>query len=257
MGAPGAAIAGGGGSDARRVAVHLARDVGSRPAAGAGELRAVRYLGARFRSAGMRVVTLGFRVPGRGTSHDVVGVYDGPRDCLRIVMAHVDSSPAGAGANDNASGAGVVGALAPRLRAIRPPCDVWLAANGAEERFYTGSADHLGSLELVRRVKHQGRAADLRFALDLDEVGITRRFWLRSPEPRARAGVEGAVLAAASTEGVPMRWVRDSGSGNSDHREFELHGLRAAVIEDWRGEDPCRELACDGWRRLDRLGPAP
>jgi Zn-dependent M28 family amino/carboxypeptidase len=171
-------------------------------------------------------------------------------------MAHIDSSPAGEGANDNASGVGVVGALALRLRKLRPPCDVWLAANGAEERFYTHSGDHLGSRALVRRVRSKGRTRDLRFALDLDEVGISRRFWLRSPHSRPRPGVEGKILSAARAAGVPIRWVRDSGSGNSDHREFELAGLRAAVIEGWRGRDPCRELSCDRWQRLDRIALA-
>ena len=56
-------------------------------------------------------------------------------------MAHTDSMPAGPGAEDNASGLGVLAELA-RAR-LRPRCTVWLVATGAEERLYTGSPDHL------------------------------------------------------------------------------------------------------------------
>lgn len=241
------------GSDALRAALHLSRTIGVRPSSSAAELRAVRYVAGRFRAAGLRTSIFGFDVPARGPSHDVVGVLDTPHRCLRIVMGHIDSSPNGPGANDNASGVGVVTALAARLRAIKPSCDVWLAANGAEERFYTRQPDHLGSRALVHRVRKRGRAGDLRLAFDLDEVGITRRFWLHSPQPAPRPKVEGAIVDAARAVGVTVRWVRDSASGNSDHREFEQAGLPAAVLEDWDGQDPCRELACDRPDRLDRI----
>ncbi|MEA2375962.1 MAG: aminopeptidase YwaD [Thermoleophilaceae bacterium] len=256
LGPPGLATAGGGGSEAYRAALHLSRTIGVRPSSSPAELRAIRYVAARFRAAGLRASIIGFDVPGRGRSHDVIGVYDTPHSCLRIAMAHIDSSPAGRGANDNASGTGVVTALADGMQVVKPTCDVWLAANGAEERFYTRHPDHLGSQALVRRVRKLGRARDLRLALDLDEVGITRNFWLRSREPEARPDVEGAIVKAARAVGVTVRWVRDSGSGNSDHREFERAGLPAAVLEGWGAEDPCRELACDRPGRLDRIALA-
>jgi hypothetical protein len=86
----------------------------------------------------------------------------------------------------------------------------------------------------------------------VDMVGRGRRFYLRSPRPRARPGVEGEVLAAARRAGVVVRWARDSGSGNSDHREFELAGLPAAVIEVWRGFEACHHAACDRPGRLQK-----
>jgi len=67
----------------------------------------------------------------------VIGSFQTPRRCLRIVMAHADTTPHGPGANDNASGVGVVMALAAPLQRLRPPCDAWLVATGAEERVYT------------------------------------------------------------------------------------------------------------------------
>src|SRR5687767_15635036 len=118
----------------------------------------------RFEAAGLDVRVQRFDTP-RGRSRNVIGVLEGGR-CLRVLMAHADTVPPAPGAEDNASGLGLLAALAPRLEAIDPPCEVWLVATGAEERIYTGSPDHLGSLALVRLVPR----ARLRYALSLDEV---------------------------------------------------------------------------------------
>jgi Iap family predicted aminopeptidase len=235
---------------AHAAAVHLSRDVGSRPAASAAELRAHRWVRLRFERAGLDASFVRFTVPGKGRSRDVVGVHRGRGRCLKILMAHADSVDTGPGAVDNASGVGVLVALAPRLDALDTPCDVWLVATGAEERPYTGASDHLGALALIRHLRRRGLARRLRYALSLDIVGRGRRFWLRSPARHARTGVEREVLAAGRRRGVRLRWLRDSGAGNSDHREFALAGLPALVMETWGGTDACYHSACDRWQRL-------
>jgi hypothetical protein len=235
-----------------RAALHLAGKIGPRPAASRGETRAQRYVADQFQRAGLSVSVDKFSVPGKGTSRNVVGELDGPGDCLQVVVAHVDSGPDGPGANDNASGVGVLVALAWRLSDLKPGCDVWLASTGAEERGFTHAKDHLGAAALVDRVKRLGRAGDLRFAYDNDEVGRLGRFWLRSPVSSPRPSVEGAILAAARRAGVTVRWVRDEGTGNSDEREFNLAGLGAAVLEGWRAQEPCRERPCDKPGRLQK-----
>ena len=235
-----------------QAAIHLAGKIGPRPAASRGETRAQNWVASEFRSAGLTVSVEGFRVPGKGTSRNVVGELDGPASCLEVLVAHVDSGPDGPGANDNASGVGVLVALAWKLRSLNPPCDVWLASTGAEERGFTHAADHLGAAALVARVKRLGRSGDLRFAYDNDEVGRLGRFWLRSPVSQPRPGVEGVILDAARSSGVPIRWVRDEGTGNSDEREFNLAGLGAAVLEGWHANEPCRELPCDKPGRLQK-----
>ena len=237
-------------ADAHRVAARIA-SWGPRPAASAREARAHRLMRRVFRRAGLRVGVQEFRVPGRGRSRNVIGVYSTRRTCLRIVMAHSDSTPAGPGANDNASGLGVVASLAGRLRLIEPRCDVWLVATGAEERIYTGSPDHLGALALARRARARGARDRLDFALSLDEVGRDRPFWLRSPAGAPRPKVEGKLLAAARDVNVPVTWVRDESTGNSDHREFELIGLPGAKLGVGAGGEPCRHTACDVASRLD------
>jgi aminopeptidase YwaD len=220
----------------------LAR-AGPRPAGSAAERRAHARVEKRFAAAGLRIGHDRFRVPGHGRSRNVVGIYDTPADCLVVLTAHTDTVPPAPGADDNASGVGTLVALAPRLATIRPACDVWLIATGAEERPYTGQADHLGARAAVPRV--QRRAKDLRFVLSLDEVGRGTTFHLRSAANRPR--VEGRILRAGRGA---VRWVKDAGSGNSDHREFTLAGLPAAKLG--VPDEPCRHTACD---TPDRLQP--
>ncbi|HEX8085752.1 MAG TPA: M28 family peptidase [Solirubrobacteraceae bacterium] len=248
----GAAAAAPSGDAALRAATFLSRDIGSRPAASPAELRAHRWVKRRFEAAGLATRYVRFTVPGKGRSRDVVGVRDGDRRCLKILMAHTDSVPAGPGANDNASGVGILVALAGRLEAIDPPCEVWLVATGAEERPYTGQADHLGARALVRDVARRRAGRRLRYAFSLDMVGRSTRFQLRSPHSRARRGIERDVLAAARRRGVTVRFKPDSSTGNSDHREFELAGLPGMALQVWNAEDACYHGSCDTWRRLQR-----
>jgi aminopeptidase YwaD len=248
-----AAAAGGRQTDAvvaRDVATRLAA-WGPRPAAGAGEARAHRLVARVFERAGLGVGIQHFEVPGHGRSRNVIGVYDSDAACLDIVMAHTDSTPNAPGANDNASGVGVVSELAGRLTRIGPACDVWLVATGAEERLYTGSPDHLGALALARRVRARAGRSRLRMALSVDEVGGDRPFWLRSPVSSPRRSVERRLLGAGRRARVPVSWVPDMGTGNSDHREFELLGLPAVKLGVGAGGHPCRHMPCDRSSRLD------
>jgi aminopeptidase YwaD len=199
----------------------------------------------RFLRAGLNVRVQRFSTP-RGRSRNVIGVRDGEKRCVRVLMAHADTVPPSPGAEDNASGLGLLAGLAPRLEALDPPCTVWLVATGAEERIYTGSPDHLGALALRDLVPRKR----LRYALSLDEVGRGSRFRLRSPVGAPRRRVERELLDAADEVGVSLDWQRDSGSGNSDHREFELAGMpgvKLGVLD-----NPCRHEACDTHDRLQR-----
>jgi len=218
---------------------------GPRPAGGVAERRAHRRVAAAFDAAALTVTYDRFAVPGRPRSRNVIGVLDGPGACLWILMAHTDTVPPSPGAEDNASGVGVLVALAPRVAALQPRCDVWLVATGAEERIYTGQPDHLGASALVRHLRARERLRDLRWALSLDEVGRGRALWLRSP---ARRGFERRVLAAARGSGMSVRWVADEGSGDSDHREFSLAGLTAGKLG--VPDNPLRHTAADRAGRL-------
>ncbi|MBA3262708.1 MAG: M28 family peptidase, partial [Thermoleophilaceae bacterium] len=116
---------------------------------------------------------------------------------------------------------------------------------------YTGSPDHLGAPALARRARSHGARHRLEWALSLDEVGRDRPFWLRSPVSAVRPKVEQPLLDAASRVGVPVSWVRDESTGNSDHREFELLGLPGLKLGVGAGGEPCRHTSCDRPERLD------
>jgi aminopeptidase YwaD len=237
-------------TEAYTFAVELS-NAGPRPAASGAERNAHQRVAQRFRAAGLRVGFERFGVPGKGASRDVIAVRDVPARCLVIAMAHTDSVPPAPGADDNASGVGSLVALARALAsAAAPACDVWLVATGSEERPYTGQPDHLGASALVRRLRRTHRLQDVRLALSLDEVGRGRRFELRSPVPRPRPAVETRILAAAERADVDVRWLRDSATGNSDHRELALAGAPAAKIG--VPDEPCRHTACDTPDRLQR-----
>jgi Peptidase family M28 len=232
------------GVQAHNVAVSISRD-GPRPAAGRLERRAHGRMRRRFEAAGLDVRVQRFSTP-RGRSRNMIGVREGERRCVRVLMAHADTVPPSPGAEDNASGLGLLAGLAPRLDALDPPCTVWLVATGAEERIYTGSPDHLGALAL-REIVPRKR---LRYALSLDEVGRGASFRLRSPADAPRPRVERELLEAADEEGVALDWQSDSGTGNSDHREFELAGMRGVKLGVL--DNPCRHEACDTPDRLQR-----
>jgi hypothetical protein len=225
------------GVQAENVAVSISRD-GARPAAGRLERRAQMRLKRRFERAGLAVRVQRFATP-RGRSRNVIGVRPGGR-CLKVVMAHSDTVPPSPGAEDNASGLGALAELASRLDTTDPPCTVWLVATGAEERIYTGSPDHLGSLALTQIVPRRR----LRYALSLDEVGRGTHFRLRSPAARPRKRVERELMSAR------IDWQRDDATGNSDHREFELAGMRGVKLGVL--DNPCRHTACDTPERLQR-----
>lgn len=209
----------------------------------------MRWWRGGFGGAGLRVGYERFGVPGKGRSRDVIGIRDAPGRCLMIAMAHVDSVPPAPGADDNASGVGTLVAMARSLGGgPTPSCDTWLVATGSEERPYTGRADHLGASALVRRLRRTGRLKDVRLALSLDEVGRGSRFELRSTAARPRADVEGRILAAARGAGVDARWRKDSGLGNSDHRELALAGAPAAKLG--VPDEPLRHTARDTPDRL-------
>jgi hypothetical protein len=240
------------GVDAHRAAVSFADTIGTRPSASAAERRGLEVVAARFRAAGLRVARDGFDVPGRGRSGNAVGVFGSATRCLKILVAHADSAVVGDGAVDNGSGVGMLIALAERLQDLRPPCGIWLVATGSEERGVTGYPAHLGARRLVARIQRSGVAARVRYVLSVDDFGIGRRFWLRSPRPGPRSGVERQVLSIARAAGVRVVWERDTNLGNSDHREPEQAGIPGMVIQSWRGEDACRHLPCDTADRLER-----
>ena len=182
-------------------------------------------------------------MPGLGRSHNVIGVLDTPASCLRIAMAHADSTPNGPGANDNASGVAVIAATAGRLRGLDPPCDVWLVATGAEERLHTGAPDHGPRSRSPAERAPAATTADSSGRCPSTRWGATARSGC-ARRPRRRARPWRARCYGSRPARRPLSWVRDEGTGNSD-REFELLGLPGMRVGVGAGgERPCRHSPC-------------
>ena len=141
-----------------------------------------------------------------------------PRDCLRVLMAHTDSMPAGPGAEDNASGSARW--RRSRRGCARPRCDVWLVATGAEERLYTGSPDHLGALRAgADRAARGGCATRSRSTRSARAPGCACA--RRSAAPRARRGARAAARGRAGAD------VRAGLAARQRHRQLRPPRARA------------------------------
>ena len=225
---------------ANTFAVALAA-AGPRPAASAAERKAHQRVAARLRAAGLRVGFERFTVPGKGASRDVIAIRDVPARCLVIAMAHADSVPPAPGADDNASGVGRWS------RCARPR----LAARARLRRLARGDRLRGASLHRAAGPPRRRRARQTPPAHP-----SPRR---RPPRPRPRRGRAWHALRAAlagrkrarqrrdahprrgQPRNVNVSWLRDSATGNSDHRELALAGAPAAKLG--VPDEPCRHTA--------------
>ena len=170
------------------------------------------------------------------TGTNVVADLAGRRpDAGTVVFgAHLDSGPAGPGANDNGSGSAVVLELAHSLAAAASPpaVNVRLALWGAEELGLYGSHYFVQNLSDAER-----RAILANINLDMVGVGQSWRF----------GGSDELVqlaLGAANDLGQRALPLRDGSlSGGSDHASFLEAGIPAVFIN--RVEDPNYHTAGD------------
>jgi hypothetical protein len=215
-----------------RAVSHLAHAIGPRHATSPAFARAAGWLSAELRGAGYDVRRQGFPVPGgdswgvqvpAGRSVNVVAVPKG-LDLRRphlVVGAHLDTVPQSPGAEDDASGIGVLLMLADALagRASVGRLPVVLIGFGAEEpRGPTDADHHYGSRAYVAALSPRERIA-VRGMLALDRVGVG------DVVPVCTAGDDAArarVLRAARRVGVPTLPCRNT---SSDHWSFVQEGM--------------------------------
>jgi aminopeptidase YwaD len=188
----------------------------------AGELAAMGYDVRRQRVAVPAGVSWGVPV-GAGTSVNVIATppnFEPTRPHL-LVGAHLDTVPQAPGAEDNASGVGVVLGVGEAIEGRRTRLPVVLVAFGAEEpRGPTDADHHYGSRAYVASLGPAERRA-VRGMLALDRVGVG------SVVPVSSAGPGGdrqrrQVLAAARRAEVP---VEPQVNRSSDHWQFVLAGM--------------------------------
>jgi aminopeptidase YwaD len=155
-----------------------------------------------------------------------------------VVGAHLDSVPAGPGANDNGSGAAAVLELA-RVFAGRPEARrLTFVLFGAEELGLIGSSRYVASLGADAR--------SLRAMVNLDMVAVGDRFEIGGAGERSRDLARRGLDAAAELgyHAVPF----DPG-GASDHASFSAAGVPAVMLH--RRDDPNYHQPGDTWDKVD------
>ncbi len=211
---------------------HLAEDVGPRPGTTTAYFRAAAWVETRFERLGWRVDRQRFPVPGGFSWNAQVDAGDSvnviahrgdvrPGEPWLAVGAHLDTVPESPGAEDNASGIGVLLTVARAVTWRRTRLPVVLIAFGAEEpRGPTDDDHHYGSRAYVDRLSAAQRRS-LRGMVSMDRIGVGSAVVIGSAEDGDPLRDE--LVAAAERAGAP--YVVESGQRSSDHWSFVRDGL--------------------------------
>ncbi|HEY7043219.1 MAG TPA: M28 family peptidase [Nocardioidaceae bacterium] len=215
----------------------LAVRFGPREATSTAYQRAADWVAGRFEAYGYAVrrqrlavpagISWGVPVPA-GTTSNVVATptdFDAAEPHL-VVSAHLDTVPQAPGAEDDASGVGVLLELARMAASHETRLPAMFVAFAAEEPRGDGEAlHHFGSRVMVARMSKPERRA-VSGMVSLDRVGVGTVVplcagGLLPPHVRAqlvRAGEQAAVLTSRCVDTA------------SDHWSFELAGMPAARV---------------------------
>ena len=211
---------------------HLAGDIGPRPGTSPAYRRAAAWVEQRLESAGWDVrrqpfptpagVSWGVPVPA-GRSVNLVATRGDvrPGRPWLAVGAHLDTVPQAPGAEDNASGIGVLLAVAEATQNARTRLPVVLLAFGSEEpRGPSDDDHHYGSRAYVAGLG-QAERASLRGMVALDRVGVGPVVPVSSARGPDR--MRASLLEAARRAEVPTQALTDDRA--SDHWSFVRAGL--------------------------------
>ncbi|MCP4714830.1 MAG: M20/M25/M40 family metallo-hydrolase [Deltaproteobacteria bacterium] len=128
---------------------HISEDIGSRPSGSLNAFKTRLYIAAGLVACGYTIEIQPFSYTastGQKTSANIIAEKKGPLSETIIIGAHYDSVATSQGAADNASGIGVLLALAAALKDIETACTVRFIAFGAEEDGLNGSTAYVNSL---------------------------------------------------------------------------------------------------------------
>ena len=211
---------------------HLAGEIGPRPGTSPAYFEAAEWVQGQLEDSGWSVRRQRFHTPAgfswnadvpAGASVNLIatrGDVEVGKPWL-LVGAHLDTVPLAPGAEDNASGIGVVLTLADALSERRSRLPVVLVAFGSEEPRGEGEDDHhYGSRAFVEELTPAQRRS-LRGMVSLDRVGVGEVLPIKSvaePSP-----MRAELMRAAARAGVET--VLETSHSSSDHESFVDAGL--------------------------------
>lgn len=210
---------------------YLCEEVGPRPSGGQAERRTARWIAGRLRACGYEVsVQEGVKLGRSGlTTCNVIGRLMRDRKAPRIVLgAHIDCCRGAGcrGANDNASGVGVLLELA-RVQARRKlPCTLEVVFFGGEEQFWRHGCK-FGSRHYVASGLAGGKTPVVGM-ISVDMVGRGDRLyaWHRGS---GRTHLQVLLSRSARRLGLNVRTRR--GRANSDHEAFARAGVPSLWLQ--------------------------
>lgn len=217
-------------------ATYLAATIGDRPAGSTGEQLAAGWLAAQFAELGYTVRVQPFAFSSEGqqrTGMNVIATRPGQAEYgIVYAGAHFDTVKripgfdyGGPGANDNASGVGVLLEAARVMAAETVTPTLTFVAFGAEELGLTGSRYYVSTLPAWEWARAE-------FMVNFDCVGVGDRLILYVDRDED--------LAAAASLPVTPDAIERLAGGASDQASFAEAGIPAALFSMTReGSGPC------------------
>jgi alkaline phosphatase isozyme conversion protein len=229
----------------------LSEAIGPRPAGTTKESKAAEYIETALKELGYQTSRQPFTFPGadgsREQSANVIGVKPGQSAQEIIIGAHYDSVSAGEGADDNASGVGVMLEVAELVKDRQTPYTIRFVVFGAEEAGLYGSGYYVKQMS----------AADIQNTIsmiNLDSLvaGDTANVYgSSSPADTIRNWfLQYAQSQALDLQTQPVEnldYPNGSPCDCSDYSAFQAAGIPFAYFEatDWTLGNR------DGWTQVD------
>ena len=231
------------GLEAYRIAKFLSEAIGARVAGSDKERAAAEFISHSFQSMGYTTSFQRFEAPAGRESQNVLATrVDALPESFLVVGAHYDTVKDTPGANDNASGVGVLMETAIVLAGIELPVPVVFAAFGSEE------GSHAGLKHLVSSLASPSVVAGI---INLDAVGVDAGLeigcygggdpWLAN-HCRAVAGSLGYLVSDGNF------------GGKSDYASFAEVGIPVACFA--RTDQPYAHTPDDDMDKISREGMA-
>ncbi len=233
-------------------ATYLASSIGERPAGSPGEAMAAGWLANRLGVLSYTVEVQAFpfwRYGVETAGMNVVGVKTGrPNYGTIYVGAHYDTvAPhgtlpwGGPGANDDASGTGVLLELAQALATEELSPTIKFIAFGAEEDNLAGSKYYAQHITIDERMRAIGM-------IDLDCVGLGSALYIYVTDAKYQAFAEGL--------GIPAEYIGRMPWGGSDYISFGSVGIPSVLLNMHVNDLACGPDYHQPTDTADKLQPA-
>ena len=209
----------------------LAKKIGVRVRATKGERKGAKYIASQFEELGYDVTMQKFSVDG-ATSRNVRARWPGLTKRPFVIGGHMDSVAGSPGANDNASGIGVVLEMARIFAGKEQSSLVEFVAFGSEE-YGTDGSHHVGSQTFVDRLGQKGRKRSPgMISVDMIADGKPLIIGTAGIGPEVVAKTVFRKIKKNTLIKVEYRTTCDC----SDNGPFEQAGIPGAFL--WSGTEP-------------------